>query len=246
MWQEVGVAALVGLALSDSWLCLFMGASFAAADRRLSWGFLAGRTLGIVGLLLLIGLVGAHLVPSKAALALVFGACTIAVAVLLAVSTIRPSLLGGCSDATRVSCDGGAQEEGAGCSQGCEGCPSSGDAGHQVCPSIPRRLYERVSRESPWLAGLALGGFRGATPCLKVLIITPLLVASPPATVVLMAVAFALTSTIYPLIGLMSGRALSNLLDNNRRLRLAAAVGVAIVGVLVVVRFYQSACDAWG
>ena len=61
-----------------------------------------------------------------------------------------------------------------------------------------------------------------------------------------MAVAFALTSTIYPLIGLLSGRALSNLLDNNRRLRLAAAIGVAIVGVLVMVRFYQSTCDVWG
>jgi hypothetical protein len=145
-----------------------------------------------------------------------------------------------------VSCDGGAAEGGAGCSQGCDGCPSHGDGGQQVCPSIPRRLLDRVSRESPWVAGLALGGFRGATPCLKVLIITPLLVANPAGTVVLMAVAFALTSTIYPLIGLLSGRALSNLLNNNRHLRLAAAVGLVAVGVIVVVRFYLSSCDVWG
>jgi hypothetical protein len=47
MWQEVGVAAIVGLALSDAWLCLFVGASFVAADRRMSWGFLVGRTVSV-------------------------------------------------------------------------------------------------------------------------------------------------------------------------------------------------------
>ncbi len=246
MWQEVGTAALVGLALSDSWLCLFMGASFAAADRRLSWGFLAGRTIGIVALLLLIGLLGAHLVPSKGVLTLVFGAATIGVAVVLAVSTLRPRLLGGCAEATRVSCDGGSPDAHGGCGQGCEGCPSTEGGEVGTCSSIPEWLRGRVAGRSPWIAGLALGGFRGAMPCLKVLIITPLLVASQPATVVLMALAFALTSTLYPLLGLASGRALSNILGDGRRLRLAAAIGVAAVGIIVVLRYYQRSCDVWG
>ncbi|MCK4971020.1 MAG: hypothetical protein KAS77_10840, partial [Thermoplasmata archaeon] len=76
MWQEVAVAALVGLALSDAWLCLFMGASIAAVDRRLSWGFLVGRTLGVLALLMVIGILGTSLLPSKEWLVIFFAAST--------------------------------------------------------------------------------------------------------------------------------------------------------------------------
>jgi len=90
--------------------------------------------------------------------------------------------------------------------------------------------------------GVAMGAFRGAMPCLKVLIITPLLIASPPTTVVLMALAFALTSAIYPLIGMMSGNAMTAFVKNGRWLRLAGALGVAGVGIYTMVRFYQQSC----
>jgi hypothetical protein len=79
-------------------------------------------------------------------------------------------------------------------------------------------------------------------PCLKVLIIVPLLVASPPATVVLMALAFATTSAVYPLVGMTSGRLMASLVRRGRSLRLAGAAGVAAVGVVTLVRFYQQSC----
>ncbi len=246
MWQEVAVAAMVGLALSDAWLCLFMGASFATADRRMSWGFLVGRTLGVLGLLLVIGLLGASLLSSKGWLVAVFAASTIAVAAILALSTYRPGLMGGCGHETRVSCDGG-EPDGTGCGQGCEGCGADDAAtGGVPCSNFPSGLIDRLSGRSPLLTGLSLGAVRGAMPCLKVLIITPLLVTSPPAMVVAMALAFALTSAVYPLIGLVSGRTLVNLAGNGRRLRLAGAAGVAAVGVVTLVRFYQSTCELGG
>jgi hypothetical protein len=221
-----------------------MGASVASADRRMGWGFLIGRTLGVLGLLLLIGLVGAHLLPSKEWLTAIFAGTTIAVAVVLAVSTYRPSLLGGCAGHTHVSCDGGEPDGttiGDGCPQDCEGCGAATgvDGG---CDHVPSGLMRRLSGRSPWVAGLAVGGFRGAMPCLKVLIVTPLLVASPPGTVVAMAIAFTATSTVYPAIGLLSGRLMTDLLDRGRRIRLAGAVGVAAVGIITLVRFYQRTC----
>lgn len=245
VWQEVGVAALVGLALSDAWLCLFMGASFAAADKRMSWGFLAGRTLGVVALLLAIGLLGASLLPSKGWLVVLFAASTLTVAALLAVSAYRPGLLGGCHDEPSVACDGG-EPDGTGCSQGCDGCGAGEGDATLACGHLPQGLVRRLSGKDPLLAGLTLGAVRGAMPCLKVLIIVPLLVTSSPATVVLMAVAFALTSMVYPLIGFMSGRTIANLARNGRRLRLAGAVGVAAVGMATLVRFYQSTCEVGG
>jgi hypothetical protein len=244
VWQEVAVAAMVGLALSDAWLCLFMGASFATADRRMSWGFMVGRTLGVMALLLLIGLLGASLLPSKEWLVIIFAACTIGVALVLAASVYRPGLLGGgCAHEAQVACDGG-EPDGTGCGQGCDGCGAS--EGVATCGHMPQGLVRRLSGKSPWVAGISLGAVRGAMPCLKVLIITPLLVVSPPTTVVVMALAFALTSSIYPLIGLVSGRTIASLADNGRRLRLAGALGVAAVGVVLLVRFYQQACELGG
>ena len=238
------MAAMVGLALSDAWLCLFMGASFATADRRMSWGFLAGRTVGVLALLLAIGLLGASLLPSKGWLVAIFAASTIAVAGLLALSIYRPGLLGGCAHDASVSCDGG-EPDGTGCGEGCDGC-GAGVAPDQACARMPRGIVDRLAGRSPLVTGLALGAVRGAMPCLKVLIITPLLVTSPPATVVVMALAFALTSTVYPLIGLVSGRTVTQLAGNGRRLRLVGAAGLAAVGVITLVRFYQGTCELGG
>jgi hypothetical protein len=245
VWQEVAVAAMVGLALSDAWLCLFMGASFATADRRMSWGFLVGRTVGVLALLLTLGLLGASLLSSRRWLVVVFAGSSIAVATLLALSAYRPGLLGGCEGGTRVACDGG-EPDGSGCDQGCEGC----SAGHHTedvgCAHMPSGLLRRLSGKSPLVTGLTLGAVRGAMPCMKVLIITPLLVVSPPATVVAMALAYALTSAVYPLIGLVSGRTIVSVVGNKRSLRLAGALGVAAVGLVTLVRFYQSTCELGG
>lgn len=241
MWQEVAAAALVGLALSDSWLCLFMGASFGAADRRMSWGFLVGRTAGVLVLVMAIGLLGASLLPSKGWVVVIFAASTAGVAGLLALSAYRPSVLGGCAHEARVSCDGG-EPDGTGCSQGCQGCSASSGDGGTGCHSFSSGLLVRLSGRSPWVAGLSVGAVRGAMPCLKVLIIVPLLVASPPATVVVMALAFALTSSVYPLVGMVSGRTLALRTGDARRLRLAGALGVAAVGAYTIVKYYQGAC----
>ena len=112
MWQEVAVAAMVGLALSDSWLCLFMGASFASSDRDLGWGFLAGRTAGIITLCLAIGLLGGSLLENKGVLTIAFGLSTLVVATVLAYAMFRPEVLGGCgtpdpgaSDEASLECD---------------------------------------------------------------------------------------------------------------------------------------------
>ena len=242
MWQEVAVAALVGLSLSDAWLCLFMGASIAAADSRLSWGFLLGRTLGVTALLLVIGVLGASLLPSKEWLVIVFAASTIAVAMLLAWSAYRPDLFGGCAPEVGVAADGGTPDISSGCPGSCDGCNGHDVEGGALCGHMPQGLVQRLSGKSPFTTGLALGACRGAMPCLKVVIIIPLLVASPPSTVVVMALAFAATSAIYPLIGMMSGRAMTSFVEKGRWLRLAGAVGVAAVGSVTLVRYYQQAC----
>ena len=257
MWQEVAAAALVGAALSDSWLCLFMGSCFATADRRLGWGFLAGRTLGVLGLILAIGLTGAALLDHRAALVVVFGASSIGVAAVLAWSVVRPSVLGGCPGprAAEVGPAGRALAPDGGCPGPCEGCdrvhaddPSctrtrEDDGG---CMNVPRSMGGLLGSERPLLAGLALGAVRGATPCLKVLVLAPLLIVNPPGTVVLMAVAYVATSSLYPAIGFLAGRTVRDAVGSRRWLRLAGAAGVAAVGAYTLLRYWSTACDGLG
>jgi hypothetical protein len=248
MWQEVAVAAMVGLALSDSWLCLFMGASFASSDRDLGWGFLAGRTAGIVTLCLVIGLLGGALLENKGVLTMAFGLSTIAVATVLAYAMFRPDVLGGCvtpepgaKDEASLDCEG---SEG-GCSNGCEGCAPPRGSVLSVCKRIPVGIYDRLRQRSPLLAGAVVGTLRGATPCLKVLIITPLLIVSPPSTVVLMALAFAATSAMYPVLGIVSGRTLTTVVGQRRWVRAVGAAGVAGVGLFTLWRYWTADCILW-
>ena len=48
------------------------------------------------------------------------------------------------------------------------------------------------------------------------------------------------------LIGLVSGRTVTQLAGNGRRLRLVGAAGLAAVGVITLVRFYQGTCELGG
>ena len=243
MWEEVAVAAVVGLAISDSWLCLFMGASFASSDRNLGWGFLAGRTMGIVALCLAIGLLGGALLEHRGALTVAFAFSTVAVAGILAFAIFRPGILGGCGapstgEPSDQDCPGGD----GGCQEGCGGCVPEEEPREGVCRRIPFGIYLRLKRRSPLLAGAVLGTLRGATPCLKILIVTPLLIVSPPWTVLLMAMAFAGTSAVYPLLGIVSGRTLTTLVGNRRWVRAVGAVGVAGVGLFTLWRYVTAGC----
>ncbi len=244
MWHEVAAAVLVGIALSDSLLCVFMGACFAGADRRLGWGFLAGRTLGVLALCLAVGLLGSALLVDKATLALAFGASSITVAVIIAATAPRPSMVGGCPDAGtahggRLAADGGS------CEGDCAACRDGGHA-HDACANVPQRLSFLTRSRRPLLAGFALGVVRGATPCLKLTLLVPLLLVSPPGTVVLMSLAYVATSSLYPVIGLLAGRTVRNALGSHRWLRLAGAAGVALVGAYTLFKYWTVNCTGLG
>ena len=240
MWHEVAAAALVGIALSDSLLCVFMGACFASADRRLGRGFIAGRTLGVLALCLAVGLLGSVLPVDGVALAVAFGASSLAVAAIIAANVARPSGIEGCpvrsgARGGRLAADGGS----------CEGdCAACGDGQHRhdACANVPRRLAFLARSDRPLMAGLALGAARGATPCLKVTLLVPLLLVSPPPTVVLMSIAYVAASSLYPAIGLLAGRRLGEVLLDGRALRIAAALGVALVGAWTLARLWSAAC----
>lgn len=93
--------------------------------------------------------------------------------------------------------------------------------------------------------GFGLGAFRGATPCLKIIILVPLLINSDFLTVVLMMIVFALTSSIYPIIGFLFADTLKKLTSKRRIIELFGAVILIIIGIFYVFKYFEvGGCNA--
>lgn len=101
------------------------------------------------------------------------------------------------------------------------------------CNSAP--LIKWLSRRG--LDGFSLGMFRGATPCLKILILTPLLIVSDISTVVLMVVVFALASSIYPIIGLLSASLLEKIVPQKKLIKLIGIAMLIAIGTYYIIRY---------
>ena len=84
--------------------------------------------------------------------------------------------------------------------------------------------------------GFTLGMLRGATPCAKVIVLTPLLVAFGfPASLPLILV-YASVSTVYPIIGYLSADILSKFESHKLALRIMGALILIGIGLYTIVK----------
>jgi len=79
-----------------------------------------------------------------------------------------------------------------------------------------------------------LGLFRGATPCLKVIILAPLLLIFPLPGAVLLILVFAATSTIYPLIGFLSANVINNFRKYDAYVQTTGAIIIISIGAYMI------------
>jgi cytochrome c biogenesis protein CcdA len=80
-----------------------------------------------------------------------------------------------------------------------------------------------------------LGIARGATPCLKIMILVPLLVAVDIYLALAMILVYALTSTIYPVIGFLSGNLLRSAEKHALYVKVSAALLLVAIGVYSII-----------
>jgi len=84
--------------------------------------------------------------------------------------------------------------------------------------------------------GLSLGLFKGATPCLKILLLAPLLLVTDIATAIVLLLVFVLASSVYPIIGFLFSDALQNWSNRGREIELAGATLLVLIGVYYLAR----------
>lgn len=220
MIEEILVAVAIGGGLGNSWICALLSLGCSIEGKRSGIAFVGGRFLGL--LILGAAIAGLGLISSlkPTYFLVVFGAFSIVLGGYALYQTLRkpshnhkhrkPLLFRG--RAQQAECKREVMANGG------EPC-------------------EELDSPPKTASYFALGVFRGATPCLKVAILAPLLISVDFSLAMIMVLAYAAVSTVYPIIGMLSG----NLLRQTRKYALYVRVGAAVLIIVLGAYFLINA-----
>ena len=88
--------------------------------------------------------------------------------------------------------------------------------------------------------GFGLGLLRGVTPCFKIVVLAPLMVAVSVGSAIGMVLVFTAVSMVYPLIGFYSASTLHNLVRNRK---LLLVIGGSIMVMIGIYYIYEAAVN---
>ncbi|MGA1819380.1 MAG: hypothetical protein ACMUHU_00060 [Thermoplasmatota archaeon] len=239
-------AALIGFSFSNTFMCTVIALStFLGRGLKAGLGFLAGRTTGIMVFGVIMALFGFLIEIDTQLMLYIFGGMTLAFGMVILVFPGLSRKLG-----LIQSCESGACEE-CGDSPGsdpkedhdahnCSECPSSAQ-----CPSKDgnngpgRRKQMRPSSGAQdtrfgkfgVLGVFAMGAVRGATPCLKVVLLLPLIVSLPFFESLAVTSTYALSSSLYPIAGIAIASIAGDIFSPRLRKYLAKVGAAAMVGI---------------
>lgn len=213
--------------------------SKAVATGKVFPAFLGGRFLGIMVLGAFIALFGWFVEIDQrtmllvfALLSLLFGALVLLKPKKLAgLKLIRHCEVGGCGGCESLEAEQQAPE-----GHDCSSCHANGNCSHSAAGTAASLSSSAVA---------LLGFVRGATPCLKVLLLAPLLLVLPFAEALLLTAVFALASSIYPLIGLLAGDILAVATSGKHKLQFTrvAAMMLVCIGLYYLYKFWTFSCE---
>ena len=276
MLAEATAAAMVGVSFGNSWVCFLISLGTRTHSRKMAASFILGRFLGIMVLGSLMALFGLFLdIPAKL-YTLIFGIITLLFAAYIFVQHIIPRtwisrhvpwMGSGCSGCESSGCG---TDRSSGCgtdhssecntdhssvrgtdhSSGCSTDRSSGcNTDHSSgCGGCSSRSRGRLTAKS----GFLYGAFRGATPCLKMMILAPLLITTGMPNALLLTAVFATASTLYPIIGFLAGGLITEFAtfrDSRRTafaLNLVSMIILLGMGIYYIFRYFTAQCAMEG
>lgn len=209
----------IGGGLGNSWICALLSLGCSIEGKKSGIAFVAGRFLGLVllgaaiaGLGLITGLKPTYFLVA-------FGVLSIILGVIVLYQTLR-------TDAT----------------------PDRRHSRFPLLGRLRKRKDEVMANggepcgefdSKPKTASFfILGVFRGATPCLKVMVLAPLLISVDFWVAVVMVLAFAAVSTVYPVIGLLSGNLIRQWRKYAPHIRVIAALIIILVGIYFIINAF--------
>jgi len=244
MLLEIMVAAIIGISFGNVWTCIFMGFGTSAEHRSVGKWFIVGRFLGLIFLGSLISLLRFAAQDAMPVILLIFGLSTILFGLFMLLKhTIKTIFSEERSHAIRnknlsdnvvlslLSLFMVLPGKG-----NCEGKPKNSqnlEAEHHNNSGGPGKCKKHGNFEKKY--GFTLGLLRGATPCAKVIVLAPLLVAVGFPSSLLLILVYASASTIYPIIGYLSADLLSKFEKHRLALKILGALILITIGVYTII-----------
>jgi hypothetical protein len=221
MIPELLAAAAVGLSFSNAWLCMGLSFGTRGDSARVGARFIVGRFIGLMIIGVAISAIGAITEIPPIYFVAIFGAASIAFGTLMLVG-----IFGGPGPLKRRLRHALGLQRGTG--EHCECFNGKGAEGRRM------EKGEGIKPNSAFL----LGVLRGATPCVKLMVLAPLLIAVGPLWALALSFVYALASSAYPLIGFLAASSLSFIPRYERALKATGAI------LLVFIGFYMTINEA--
>ncbi len=242
MLEELFIAFMVGISFSNAFVCMLLGFGTTSVERRNTGKyFILGRFIGVVILGLIIASLGVIVTGSMTYLLGLFGVLTILFGLFIIYkmyfrikAQITTTKLILCDESQSSSCIDCLSSSNNYCNSNCKSMDCNNEC------SIRSSKYKLTKSYS-----FILGLFRGATPCLKIFILAPLLIVVEIQLAFLMIIVFAAASTVYPIIGFLSASILMNFRKYEVYVRTAGACVLISIGVFTIIKYLQTpACTA--
>ena len=248
MLEELVVAFVIGLSFSNAFVCILLAFGLSSAEQKSAViFFILVRFLGVLVLGVTIALVGVvfdgyliYFLILFAALTMIFGALVI---IRLYLKTRKQATDHDCSSCERQhkqSCPGNVNIN-ANAAAACQDAGACNDTG--ACNEVglgrwlQRKTRSKILDKTTKITkrySFVLGVFRGATPCLKIFILAPLLIVVDLPVALLMIVIYAGVSTIYPVIGFLSANLLTNFKKYESYVQAIGALTLISIGVYTI------------
>jgi hypothetical protein len=244
-------ALFLGLSFGNLWICVLLVFSLQSTNRSTCGGYLVGRVVAILALAVVTALVGSVVTVRTSTLNLLSGAMLSGFGLYLAATR-----LGGWVPPWRRTVQARSMPA---CDGECESCPSRGHAAYQsaceacddhgVCSAeepevepltrLARRTRGRPVPESGrggFLFGATMGGLRGVAMCGKLLVLAPMLLQASVPEALGIGLVFAVSSSLYPLLGFLCGKVAVRFVRYKRAIFAASCLVLIVVGGFYVSR----------
>ena len=242
MLQELIAALIIGISFSNAFVCISLAFGVSASEQKNAGVyFIFGRFLGIIIIGLIIALFGVVFDGYIIYFMILFGILTIIFGALVIFKIYlrikNHESLSACANCNHLNEKSDQKTNCSSCSNSCSVIKDKGSnepqpCGHQhSCPQKPVFNSKITKRYS-----FFLGVFRGATPCLKIIILAPLLITADLWLAVLMIIVYATASSIYPIIGFLSASVLTNIRRYEPYIQVAGAVILISLGIFTILK----------
>ncbi|MBU1536143.1 hypothetical protein KKF84_12535 [Myxococcota bacterium] len=246
--DQIIVALMLGFSFGNLWLCAILVFSLQTTNRYTCLGYLAGRAATIILLSFALSLLGMVTTFSRAYINLASGILLITFAAYLAATQLAGWIppwrrRGGVGDPGSPSCNG----ECSGCptrehheyQSACSSCHDHGACSAEEPEVAPlteeaRKIWGKTEQFSPsrgFFVGALLGVFRGAAMCTKLIVLVPIIFNASPLKSLAIGGAFALSSSVYPLLGFFLGKFALKLVRHKRSLFILSCLFLAGSGI---------------